>query len=144
MRFSQVRALGAAILFAVSCGALAAASPRFDKLEEKLKIRPEQKEQFDAAVASTQRALVSVALIAMQIKQGLGEELQKPRPDLRAFFEAHRSFVEQSKPLFREMSEEWKKLYETLDDDQVEIARRFVQESLASLFFQQGLDGLLR
>ena len=65
MRFSQVRALGAAILFAVSFGAPAAASPRFDKLEETLKIRPEQKEQFDAAVASTQRALVSVALIAM-------------------------------------------------------------------------------
>src|SRR5439155_10295554 len=81
MRFSQVRALGAAIVFAVSFGASAAARPRFDKLEETLKIRPEQKEQFDAAVASTQRALVSVALIAMQIKQGLGEELQKPRPD---------------------------------------------------------------
>ena len=60
MRSQLVRVLGTALLFAVSLGAAAAALPRFDKLEEKLNLRPEQKTQFDIAVASTQRALLAV------------------------------------------------------------------------------------
>ena len=113
MNISRLRAWGVAILFAVSFGASAAAMPRLDKLEETLKIRPEQKEQFDAAVASTQRALLSVAITVMQVKQSLGEELLKPRPNLRRFFEAQGAILEQNKPLFKEMNDEWKKLYQT-------------------------------
>jgi hypothetical protein len=134
MTISFVRAVGAAILLAVSFGAAASAAPRFDKLEQKLKIRPEQKEQFDVAVGATQRALLSVALTAMELKERLEQELSKPWPDLRAFADAHERIIEQNRPLFKAAGDEWKKLYELLDDEQVEIAKSFLRENLSSLF----------
>jgi CelD/BcsL family acetyltransferase involved in cellulose biosynthesis len=134
MTISWVRALGAAILLAVSFGASATAMPRFDKLEQTLKIRPEQKEQFDVAVGATQRALLSVALTAMQLKERLAQELSKPWPDLGALAEAHEAIIEQNRPIFKAAGEEWKKLYALLDDEQVEIAKSFLRENLSSLF----------
>jgi hypothetical protein len=136
MTVAFVRALGAAILLAVSFGASAAVMPRFDKLEETLKIRPEQKEQFDVAVGATQRALLSVALTAMQLKERLARELSKPWPDLRAFADAHEALIEQNRPLFKAAGEEWQKLYALLDDEQVEIAKSFLRENLSALFFR--------
>src|ERR1700694_3266480 len=134
MTISFALSVGAAILLAVSFGASAAAAPRFDKLEQTLKIRPEQKEQFDVAVGATQRALLSVALTAMQLKERLSQELSKPWPDLSALAEAHEAIVEQNRPLFKAAGEEWKKLYELLDDEQVEIAKSFLRENLSSLW----------
>lgn len=134
MTNSWVRALGAAILLAVSFGASAAAMPRFDKLEQTLKIRPEQKEQFDVAVGATQRALLSVALTAMQFKERLAQELAKPLPDLSVLAQAHEALIEQNGPLFKAAGEEWKKLYALLDDEQVEIAKSFLRENLSSLW----------
>src|ERR1700694_757122 len=130
MTISFALSVGAAILLAVSFGVSAAAMPRFDKLEQTLKIRPEQKEQFDVAVGATQRALLSVALTAMQLKERLAQELSKPWPDLRAFAEAHEAIIEQNRPLFKAAGEEWKKLYALLDDEQVETAKSFVRDNL--------------
>lgn len=133
MTLSFARAVGAAILLAVSLGAAASSQPRFEQLEEDLKIRPEQKMQYDLAVGSTKRALLSVALTAMRIKQRLAEEIMKPRPDFRAFVREQEDLVEQNRPLFKEAGEQWQKLYAILDDEQVAIAKSFVRDNLRRL-----------
>jgi len=138
MRSQLVRVLGTALLFAVSLGAAAAALPRFDKLEEKLNLRPEQKTQFDIAVASTQRALLAVALTAMQLKQQVVDELAKPRPDFSTLANAHEALIEQNRPLFKAAGDEWKKFYALLDDDQLVIAKRYLRDNLEDLFAKLG------
>ncbi len=138
MRSQLVRVLGAVLLFTVSLGAAAAALPRFDQLEEKLNLRPEQKSQFDIAVASTQRALLAVALTAMQLKQQLVDELAKPRPDFSTLANAHEALIEQNRPLFKAAGDEWKKFYALLDDDQLVIARKYLRENLDDLFARLG------
>ena len=124
------RAVLAIILAAFSWAACAADMPRFDQLEQRLKIRPEQKEQFDMAVGASKRALLAVALSAMEAKQRLAEELMKPRPDLGRLLDTYDRVIDQHRPLFKEAGAEWKKLYAILDDDQVEIAREFLRENL--------------
>jgi hypothetical protein len=130
MKSLFLRAVGVAILFAVSFGAAASMMPRFDELEQTLKIRPEQKDQFDMAVGATQRALLSVGLTALQLKQKLAQELAKPRPDFGALARAHEDVIEQNRPLFKAAGAEWKKLYAILDDEQIAIARSFVEDKL--------------
>jgi hypothetical protein len=122
------------LLLALSLGASASAMPNFDKLEQRLKIRPEQKEQFDLTVGSTRRALLAVGIAALQLKDRLAAELAKPAPDFRAFARANEDLVEQTKPLFKEAGDEWKKLYAQLDDEQVEIAKSFLRENLGRFF----------
>src|SRR5260221_3201620 len=74
--------IAAALLVAVSFGSAAGSlEPRFDKLEASLKLRADQKVQFAIAVASTQRALLSVALTAIAVKDKFEAELPKPPPD---------------------------------------------------------------
>lgn len=126
------RPLIALILLCLSLGA-SAFDLGFDRLEKELRIRPHQKAQFDAAVAATQRALLAVALNGMQVKQRLEDELQKPRPDLGAMAKAQEDMIDQLRPLFREARDEWMKLYDVLDDDQVGIAKEFVRERLGRL-----------
>ena len=138
MRSPLVRVLGAALLFAVSLGAAAAALPRFDQLEGKLNLRPAQKTQFDIAVASTQRALLAVALTAMQLKQQVVDELAKPRPDFSTLANAHEALIEQNRPLFKAAGDEWKKFYALLDDDQLVIAKKYLRENLEDLFAKLG------
>ncbi len=124
----------AALLLAVSFGAAAAAmQPRFDKLEASLKLRPEQKVQFDLAVAATQRALLAVALSAMEAKEKFEAELAKPRPDFWVFAGTYEATIERNRPLFKAAGDEWKKLYELLDEDQVDVAKRFLRENLNRL-----------
>jgi hypothetical protein len=131
MTLRFLRAVGAALLLAVSFGSAAAALElKFDKLERSLKLRPEQKVQFDVAVAATQRALLSVALTAMELREKFEAELAKPRPDFWIFADAHETIVARSRPLFKAAGEEWKKLYALLDDDQVHVAKRFLRENL--------------
>jgi hypothetical protein len=131
----RLQAWFALILVAMSFAAQAA--PRWDMLEQNLKIRPEQKEQFDAAVGATQRAMVSIALSALQAKERLSEELMKPRPDLNALIDLQDQVVEQNRPLLRIAREEWRKLYDTLDDEQVEIAKRYLREQVGQLIQSQ-------
>ena len=131
---SLYRGAVAAILFAVSFGAAAASLPNFDDLEAKLKIRPEQKDQFDMAVGSTKRALFAVGLAGLQLKERLTQELLKDRPDFSALLREQEAVVEQTRPLFREAGEQWKKLYAILDDEQVRIARSYLKENLGRYF----------
>ena len=120
------------LLLALSFGA-SAAMPNFDGLEARLKIRPEQKEQFDVTVGATKRALLMVGIVAMQLKDKLTAELSKSAPDFRAFARANEDLIEQTRPLFKEAGEEWKRLYSLLDDEQVEIAKAFLREHLGRL-----------
>lgn len=144
MKSQLVRVLGAVLLFAASLGAAAAQLPglRLDQLERELHLRPEQKTQFDIAVASTQRALLAVTLTALQIKQQVLDELGKSRPDFSTLADAHEQVIEQNRPLFKAAGEEWKKFYALLDDDQVAIAKKRLQDHLDKLFSKLGSLGL--
>ena len=130
------RLAAALILLALSMAASAQQMPRFDQLEQRLKIRPEQKEQFDMAVGATKRALLAVGLSFMEVKQRLAEELMKPRPDFSRLADSYDRIIEQHRPLFREAGAEWKKLYAILDDEQVEIVKDFLHENLGRLLSQ--------
>ena len=133
-----LRILAALFLFAVSMAASAGDLPRFDDLERRLQIRPEQKEQFDLAVGATKRALLAVAASAMEMKQRLADELMKPRPDFGSFFRGADKMLELHEPLFREAGSEWKKLFKLLDKKQVEIVKDFLRENLGPLLVPSG------
>ena len=102
----------------------------FGELEEQLRLNPEQKSQFDRAVAASQRALLSVAFVGMQMKDRIGTELSKPKPDFDALARAQNDAIEQTRPLFREARVEWARLYAMMDPNQVRIAREFVDQRL--------------
>ena len=130
-----MRAFWAALLLALSFGAHAGPLDRdFDRLEKALRLTPQQKEQFDMAVASTQRALLAVAMAGMQIQERVRSELEKPRPDLNMLYDIHEQVIEANKPLFREARREWSKLYAKLDPEQMRIAKRYVEDRLDLLF----------
>lgn len=129
MSRSTARFFASLLLLFTALGA-SAAMPNFDQLEQRLKIRPEQKDQYDLAVGATKRALLAVGLTALQLKDRLAMELAKPRPDFSALARAHEDIIEQNKPLFKEAGVEWKKLHALLDDEQVEIAKSFFREHL--------------
>ena len=116
--------------FGVQAGPL---DPDFETLERALTLKPSQKIQFDVAVGATRRALLGVGLSGLQIKDRVAAELAKPRPDLNVIYEIHEQVVEQNKPLFREAKDEWSKLYPLLDDEQMAIARRYVEGKLSLL-----------
>ena len=126
-----------ALAFTLLCMAFAASADRldlgFDRLEKSLRLRPDQKEQFDLAVAATQRALLAVALSGMQMKERLERELEKPRPDLGALARAQEDVVDDLRPLFREARDEWARLFDLLDDRQAGIAKDFVRDRLGRL-----------
>lgn len=121
----------AAFLLALSFGAGAGPFDRdFERLERQLRMKPAQKAQFDLAVAATQRALLAVAMSGLQIKERIAQELAKPRPDLNTLYDIHEQVIEQNKPLFREARNEWQKLYGLLDEEQVAIAKRYIEDML--------------
>jgi hypothetical protein len=127
----MIRAFLAAFFLALSFGASAGPMDRdFDKLERSLRLTPEQKDQYDIAVASTKRALLAIAVSGMQVKERMERELNKDRPDLNMLYDFHDLIIQQNKPVFREAGEEWKKLHRMLDPDQVRIARRFIEDKL--------------
>ena len=135
------RAALALFLFALSMAASAApAMPRFDELKQRLKIRPEQEEQYDLAVGATKRALLAVGLSMMEMKQRLAEELMKPDPDFSRLFDGADRVFEQQRPLFQEAGREWKKLYALLDDRQVEVVKKFLLDNLGAIGAAPFLD----
>jgi hypothetical protein len=105
----------------------------FSRLEQSLRLKPAQKAQYDIAVAATQRALLSSALSANEFRERLKGELLKNRPDLATIFAAQEALVEQNRPLFRSARDEWLRLYALLDEEQVRIARDFVEQKLSRL-----------
>ena len=128
-----LRTAAALLLLTLSMAASASQMPRFDQLEQRLKIRPAQKEQFDLAVGATKRALLAVGLSFMEVKQRLAEELMKPRPDLGRLMDSYDRVIDQHRPLFKEASVEWKRLYAILDDEQVAIVKEFLRDNLGRL-----------
>ena len=122
-----------ALFLLVASMAASAGMPRFDDLEKRLNIRPEQKEQYDMAVGATKRALLAVAASALEMKQRLAEELMKPRPDFSSFFRGADKVFEMHKPLFKEAGREWNKLFKLLDDKQVETVKDFLRENLGNV-----------
>jgi len=129
--------VAAVLLVGLSMAASAASSPiatpRFDELERRLQIRPEQKEQYEMAVGATKRALLAVGLSVMEMKQRLAEELMKPNPDFSVLFDGADRVFEQQRPLLEEAGREWKKLYALLDDKQVEVVKQFLLDNLGQL-----------
>jgi len=127
-------------LLSMSAAAQVLPSPRFDELERRLKIRPDQKEQFDMAVGATKRALLAVGLSVMDMKQRLAEEILKPNPDFGRFLDGADRAFDQHAPLFKEAGREWKQLYALLDEKQVEIVKRFLLDNLGMLGAQPFLE----
>ena len=130
MRSVSLRAFLALILVGLSLGAFAQSMPNFDELEKRLHIRPDQKDQYDLAVGATKRALLSVGLAAMQMKDALVQELAKPRPDFRELARRQNQLIDDQRPLFREAGEQWRRLYGILDPRQVDTVRDFLRENL--------------
>ena len=129
------RLIVALVLLGLSLAATAQTipSPRFDELERRLQIRPEQKEQYEMAVGATKRALLAVGLSVMEMKQRLAEELTKPNPDFSVLFDGADRAFEQQRPLLEEAGRDWKKLYALLDDKQVEVVKQFLLDNLGQL-----------
>ena len=125
-----------ALVLASTTAAAMVPSPRFDQLEARLKIRPEQKEQFEMAVGATKRALLAVALTMMEAKQRLADELMKPSPDFSRLFDGFERNIDLHLPLFKEAGREWEKLFGMLDEEQIRIARQFLQENLGRALSQ--------
>lgn len=124
------------LLLAVVLVALPAAAQGrlgFEGLERSLRLSPYQKQQFDVAVTATQRAMVAIGLGAIQAKSRLAQELLKDRPDPNALLLAQDELVEFSKPHVNAARQEWVRLYAMLDDEQVRIARGFVEEKMRLL-----------
>ena len=130
MQSVSFRALLALLLVGLSLGAFAQSLPNFDELEKRLHIRPDQKDQYDLAVGATKRALLSVGLAAMQMKDALVQELAKPRPDFRELARKQNQLIDDQRPLFREAGEQWRRLYSILDPRQVDTVRDFLRENL--------------
>ena len=127
----MIRVVLVALLLAFSFGAHAGPLDRdFQKLERELRLNPMQKEQYDMAVAATQRAFLAVAMSGMQLQQRMEAEMKKPRPDLNLLYDIQDQVFEQNKPLFRDAREEWSRLFAMLDENQVRIARRYIEERL--------------
>jgi hypothetical protein len=120
----------AALLCSTASLAYSIKVPDFSVLERQLRIKPSQKAQFDIAVAASQRALMSVALAGLQVKERLSRELDKPVPDLNVLYRLHEEAAELAIPNFREAHAEWERLFAMLDRRQVEAAKRFLREQL--------------
>lgn len=128
---ARAAALVAALLFfAPAAAAFSIDVPDFNQLERQLRIRPAQKAQFDAAVAASQRALMSVALAGLQVKERLSRELAKPLPDLNALYRLHAEAADLAVPNLREARAEWERLFAMLDRRQVDALERFLSEQL--------------
>ena len=122
----------ALVAFAAT-GALAApvhAPTAKDDIERALDLNPVQRQQFEIALAATQRALLSIALGGMQAKSQIFQELAKDKPDPEAIARAQDEALELSGPAFREAREEWQRFYAMLDADQVADARALVEKKL--------------
>jgi len=136
----MIRIFLAALMLALSGSASAAPGGadlpqllQLDRLEQSLRLRPDQQEQFDAAVGATKRLLLGLTMAGLQAKERLAAELAKPRPDFRALESLHDDVMSETRTLRREAREEWMKLYAMLDEKQVVELRDFLQRRLDHL-----------
>ena len=131
---ASFRAFVAGLLLALSPGAPAQGTllPLGD-LEARLQLTPEQKAQFDAAAASSQRALLAVGLAALQMKTRIGTELGKDRPDPDAILREQDEIGARLRAPFDEARAAWIKLYGMLNAEQAKVAREYVDRQLGAL-----------
>ena len=136
------------LLIAVVALLAALAAPAFardadlERMQRSLKLNPIQQQQFDVAMAATQRAMLAIGMGALQFKSRLGMELLKDRPDMNSLSLAQDELVEMSKPHIRAAKDEWVRFYSMLDDEQVGAARAYMDERLRKL--DQLAEHLLR
>ena len=128
-------ALGLLAVLAMLCSAAQAQNysipvPDFRRLERELQLKPLQKAQFEIAVEASQRALMSVALVGLQVKERLANELSKPLPDLNVLYRIQEDVMFLAAPNFREAAAEWERLYKMLDRRQLEAAKRFLRDNM--------------
>jgi hypothetical protein len=121
------------LVISLGAGAQGLGGLQFGELERELKLKPEQKVQFDLAVGATQRALLSVGLAFFQQKARIAEEIGKPHPDLGALAQSQEELIALVSPNFREAREEWSRLYGMLEPDQVVIAKAHVEKQIGRL-----------
>ena len=119
-----------ALFLALPARAVTVEIPDFGDLEKKLQLRPEQKVQFHVAVNASQRALLSVALVGLELKERLQRELSKTVPDFSTLYRDHEQLYEQVRPHFLDARREWSKLYAMMDPRQVATAKAFIDEKL--------------
>jgi hypothetical protein len=122
--------LAALAAFCMPARAYTIEVPDFGRLERDLGLKPLQKVQFDIAVQASQRALMSVAIAGLQVKERLSSELAKPLPDLNALYGLHMEAYEMAAPNFREAAAEWERFFRLLDKRQVESTKRFLRDNL--------------
>ena len=126
-------------LIAVLALVAAFAAPAFardadvERMQRSLKLNPIQQQQFDVAMAATQRAMLAIGMGALQFKSRLGMELLKDRPDMSSLATAQDELVEMSKPHVRAAKDEWLRFYAMLDEEQVGAARGYMDEKLRKL-----------
>jgi hypothetical protein len=128
-----VRFLIATALAAFSLGAFAATFPRLEALERSLALTPDQKVQFDAAAAATQRALIAMGIRGIQMKLRMNAEFAKERPDLEALALLREANAEATRPLREAARDEWLRLYAMLSIEQVAKVKALVREKLDHL-----------
>ena len=134
-----MKALGAflaVLLLALPLGAAAqppVQMPDFRALEQQLRLKPQQKAQYDVAVVSLKRTLLASASVFLELKQQLAEELLKSRPDFARLLSSQKAAFEMMSPLYGETLDEWSKLYALMSDDQVAVAKRFLEDALGKL-----------
>ena len=132
MRRYAAGLFAALAIFCAHASAYSIPVPDFGRLERELRLKPLQKAQFDVAVEASQRALMSVALAGMQVKERLATEMAKPYPDLNVLYRLHEDVMFLAVPNFRDAASEWERLYRMLDQRQLEAARRFLRENLGT------------
>ena len=131
-RASKVLLLVVLLFLTLPARAFTIEVPDFGRLEAELRLKPLQKAQAEIAVQASQRALMSVAIAGLQVKERLSSELAKPLPDLNVLYRLHADAYEMAAPNFREAREEWERFFRLLDKRQVEATKRFLRDNLGA------------
>jgi hypothetical protein len=98
--------------------------------EAKLRLDARQKVLFDDAVSATKRALLATAIAGNQVKAQIGDELGKAHPDPFRMLVNPDDIAGQLRAPWRESHEAWTRLYATLDERQLAIARREIEQRI--------------
>jgi hypothetical protein len=136
----RVRSLLAAVAAFVAFGLPAAHAdfpgagisfPAITKVERKLNLTPEQKEQFDVALAASKVAFLALEANHKELRQFAQKELANARPNLEALSGEFDDAMEFGRTATRKARAEWLKLYAMLSDEQVAVVRDALQEKIA-------------
>ena len=105
--------------------------PAITKVERKLNLTAEQKEQFDVALAASKVAFLAIEANHKDLKQFAETELANARPNLEALSGEFDDAMEFGRNATRKARAEWLKLYAMLSDEQVAIVKEELREKVA-------------